>query len=241
MSPYILRKIRNQQLFSVKNAQTGQVHSQHSTKTNALNQIKLLNAIDHGLIPSQRGGSRPQLSSIAKKMLSYLESMYSASYLQQVAKDILKLTGHKTGGAKSSTKKASEIATYVISSLGAALAIALAMFIINKGGTQNISSPGYDTASPPSFQDTPKPAPAPRPSYPALPAPRAENDYDILGLQEGASLPQIKTAYRKMVLKVHPDKGGDPAVFRRVNEAYERLVTLHGGVIRRRVMKYNYY
>ena len=237
MSPYILRKVRNQSLFSVKNAQTGQIHSQHSTKTNAMNQIKLLNAIDHGFIP-QQGGARPQLSSIAKKMLSYLESMYSASYLQQVAKDILKLTGHKSGGAKSS-KKASEIATYVISSLGAALAAALALFIISKGGTSNISSPGYDTSSPPSFQDTPKPAP--RPSYPALPAPRAETDYDILGLQEGASLPQIKTAYRKMVLKVHPDKGGDPAVFRRVNEAYERLVTLHGGVIRRRVMKYNYY
>jgi hypothetical protein len=52
--PYVIRKIRNQPYYSVKNAQTGVIHSSHTTKANALKQVKLLMAIDHGF----KGGAK---------------------------------------------------------------------------------------------------------------------------------------------------------------------------------------
>lgn len=47
--------------------------------------------------------------------------------------------------------------------------------------------------------------------------------YDILGLSENASENDIKKAYRKIAMKEHPDKGGDPEKFKKVNEAYTVL------------------
>jgi len=49
-------------------------------------------------------------------------------------------------------------------------------------------------------------------------------DYATLGLNDTATLPEIKRAYYKLALKYHPDRnpaGADD--FRRVNEAYARL------------------
>jgi hypothetical protein len=43
--PYIIRKIRNQPYYSVKNAETGTVHSQHTTRKNAMAQVRLLQNI----------------------------------------------------------------------------------------------------------------------------------------------------------------------------------------------------
>jgi DnaJ family protein A protein 2 len=37
--------------------------------------------------------------------------------------------------------------------------------------------------------------------------------YEILGVDKDASFDQIKKAYRKKAIKMHPDKGGDPAAF----------------------------
>lgn len=51
--PYVIRKIRNKNLYSVKNSKTNVVHSYATTKTKAMNQAKLLRAIDHGFIPHQ--------------------------------------------------------------------------------------------------------------------------------------------------------------------------------------------
>jgi hypothetical protein len=43
--PYIVRKIRNQPYYSVKNPETGHVHSQHTTRKNALAQVRLLQSV----------------------------------------------------------------------------------------------------------------------------------------------------------------------------------------------------
>lgn len=34
----------------------------------------------------------------------------------------------------------------------------------------------------------------------------------------------IEKAFRKSALKCHPDKGGDPVVFKKLNEAYNKLI-----------------
>ncbi|RYP73774.1 hypothetical protein DL770_007722 [Monosporascus sp. CRB-9-2] len=54
--------------------------------------------------------------------------------------------------------------------------------------------------------------------------------YKALGLSRDAQLPEIRTAYRKLVLRCHPDKVQDPQLkaekqeeFQRVHEAYELL------------------
>ena len=47
---------------------------------------------------------------------------------------------------------------------------------------------------------------------------------NVLGLKRSSSQEDIKKAFREKALKTHPDKGGDPADFRKVREAYECLV-----------------
>ena len=46
----------------------------------------------------------------------------------------------------------------------------------------------------------------------------------VLGLQAGASQEVIKRAFRHLVKQHHPDMGGSAEAFRRVTEAYQRLV-----------------
>lgn len=47
--------------------------------------------------------------------------------------------------------------------------------------------------------------------------------YEVLGVDKGASADEIKKAFRKNAVKHHPDKGGDEAKFKELNEAYEVL------------------
>lgn len=47
--------------------------------------------------------------------------------------------------------------------------------------------------------------------------------YEILGVDKGADAKTIKKAYRKLAMKHHPDKGGDPETFKKMSVAYETL------------------
>ncbi|KAN0075244.1 hypothetical protein V8E55_011267 [Tylopilus felleus] len=47
--------------------------------------------------------------------------------------------------------------------------------------------------------------------------------YDLLEVAPDASENELKKAYRKKALRLHPDKGGDPELFKEVTHAYEVL------------------
>lgn len=47
--------------------------------------------------------------------------------------------------------------------------------------------------------------------------------YDTLGVSKDASADEIKKAYRRAAVEHHPDRGGDEAKFKEINEAYEVL------------------
>jgi DnaJ-class molecular chaperone len=47
--------------------------------------------------------------------------------------------------------------------------------------------------------------------------------YSTLGVGKNASQDEIKSAYRKMAMKHHPDRGGDEATFKKISEAYDTL------------------
>jgi hypothetical protein len=46
---------------------------------------------------------------------------------------------------------------------------------------------------------------------------------DLLGLPRGFAPDDLRRAYRRAALHTHPDRGGDPALFRAVTRAYEQL------------------
>lgn len=47
--------------------------------------------------------------------------------------------------------------------------------------------------------------------------------YSTLGVAKNASQEDIKKAYKKQSMRHHPDRGGDEAQFKKVNEAYQTL------------------
>lgn len=50
------------------------------------------------------------------------------------------------------------------------------------------------------------------------------NPYEILGVRRDATDDQVKAAYRRRAKATHPDSGGDPDAFSRVQKAYELLL-----------------
>jgi hypothetical protein len=47
--------------------------------------------------------------------------------------------------------------------------------------------------------------------------------YAVLGVAPDATAKELRTAYRKLAIKYHPDKGGDPEKMKELNLAYELL------------------
>lgn len=51
----------------------------------------------------------------------------------------------------------------------------------------------------------------------------AEEAYSILGISSGASIDDIKSAYKAMALRSHPDRGGSEELMSKINQAYDLL------------------
>lgn len=62
-------------------------------------------------------------------------------------------------------------------------------------------------------------------SGPRQPQAKVDNNkfYDLLGIPKDASEADVKRAYRKLALRAHPDKGGDPEKFKQLSRAHEVL------------------
>lgn len=50
------------------------------------------------------------------------------------------------------------------------------------------------------------------------------NPYEVLGVPQNAPVDQVKAAYKKLAMKHHPDKGGNPDTFKEIGEAFGRIV-----------------
>ena len=64
---------------------------------------------------------------------------------------------------------------------------------------------------------------APPPPAPVPNVNEKEQAYEDLGIPPTASKKDIRNAYLKMAMLHHPDKGGDPEVFKRIKAAYDKL------------------
>jgi hypothetical protein len=59
--------------------------------------------------------------------------------------------------------------------------------------------------------------------YQALPAPKARDPWEVLGLRSDADEDAIDAVYRAKAKRMHPDAGGDPEAFKVLQAAYEAV------------------
>jgi len=87
--------------------------------------------------------------------------------------------------------------------------------------------PRYQAPPPPPKYQAPPPPPPPSQSKFCTMAYECANKridlYKILGVSRSATASEIKTSYRKLALKFHPDKGGNRNCFDITNNAYQIL------------------
>jgi hypothetical protein len=48
----------------------------------------------------------------------------------------------------------------------------------------------------------------------------------VLGVEIGASRSQVTSAFRRLAMRHHPDRGGDPIEFHRVKKAYDQIIRM---------------
>ena len=67
-----------------------------------------------------------------------------------------------------------------------------------------------------------------RPGRPPQPGAMTEEEaYQVLGLERGASLEQVRAAHRALMKRLHPDQGGTAERAARINAARDRLTNRH--------------
>ena len=54
-------------------------------------------------------------------------------------------------------------------------------------------------------------------------APQVRADLALLELPDNASQQQVRLQYKRLAMRYHPDRGGDPVQFRAITQAFERL------------------
>jgi curved DNA-binding protein CbpA len=53
--------------------------------------------------------------------------------------------------------------------------------------------------------------------------PAASSAYAVLGVPRAATAADIRDAFRRRAVLLHPDKGGDPQLFAQLRDAYNKL------------------